>query len=918
MKNQNLQSSDRKLAAILFADIVGYTSLMQTNEQEGLTKLNRFKSVLENKVPKFRGKIANFYGDGCLAVFDSSVDATNCALELQVSFKEDVIVPVRIGLHSGGVVFKEGNAFGDAVNIASRVESLGIPGAVLLSSSVRNQIKNQPDFQLESLGRFEFKNVAEGMTVYALANEGFPIPKREEIKGKLKPKSQELNDGFFQRIWRKKVPQIFTAYLVIGWILVQMTEWGLNQFGISPHWSRILFIIILGIIPSLLVYLISREQIHNKVFTRKQKILFPTNFILLGAVLFFMFRTAELGATSKDITFINADGQEETRNVIKEEFRIHIPIYPFEQIQEDSTHAWLGAGFSSSIALDMLQDKYIQTRPSFKSNLTTVDKINDAKLDNGDFYIDGTYQFLAGKYQITPTLRNRRNGNVINERTFTGGDFFSLIDSMSLNLRSAVGLSHSQIEESVDLDFKEWNSDNLDAIKEITLHFQNNLRSHLERAVELDSTYVVANIGLAMNYHINSKGKLESKLCIDRAMRHRRRLPFQYQIMVIANHHLIHEEWEKAEKLLKMQLEIEPNNPEFNAFLIGVYWQTGQVDKIIELAENNFSQNPNPMTGFQAMQAALMKGEPDRVIRITKGFLLLDQQNTAILNLLAKAYIHKKDYDSAKETIEKIILIDPEAEKTFKHLLGAINFMKANPDYSNIISMNEGIYRNTYGAQVTYNHMLNDHMYGRSENQFGQFMYPTGDNTLVTGSPTFAYKKEYLLNDDGEVYATKNYNIRRTSEGSFFTWKQDSVIWKAEKLLKEKDYKKALPAYELAIEKYPSHFYLHQAKRHLEFVASISNEELLNIYRRVEGKYGKVKIIMKNDQIYWKQIGIGRELLLPISDHEFIILEGYAFTFAFEEKNGEIDAFQEYKYNLETEVWEKQEDWYFKKEKLLD
>lgn len=70
-------SKNRRLAAILFADIVGYTSLMQINEQEALTKLNRFKSVLENKVPEFHGKIANFYGDGCLAVFDSTVDAMN-------------------------------------------------------------------------------------------------------------------------------------------------------------------------------------------------------------------------------------------------------------------------------------------------------------------------------------------------------------------------------------------------------------------------------------------------------------------------------------------------------------------------------------------------------------------------------------------------------------------------------------------------------------------------------------------------------------------------------------------------------------------------------------------------------------------------------------------------------------------------
>lgn len=106
--------------------------------------------------------------------------------KLQLAFQIEPIVPVRIGLHAGDVVFREGNVFGDAVNIASRVESMGIPGAILLSSNVRNQIKNQPEFNLTSLGRFEFKNVVEDMTVYALSDKGLPVPKHHELKGKLK------------------------------------------------------------------------------------------------------------------------------------------------------------------------------------------------------------------------------------------------------------------------------------------------------------------------------------------------------------------------------------------------------------------------------------------------------------------------------------------------------------------------------------------------------------------------------------------------------------------------------------------------------------------------------------------------------------------------------------------------------------
>ena len=116
-----------------------------------------------------------------------------CAKQLQEAFQSEPKVPVRIGLHAGDAVFKEGNVFGDAVNIASRVESMGIPGAVLLSSNIQNQIRNKPEFKLASLGKFEFKNVEKAMTVYALANKGFPVPKPEEIKGKLKQPTIKRN-----------------------------------------------------------------------------------------------------------------------------------------------------------------------------------------------------------------------------------------------------------------------------------------------------------------------------------------------------------------------------------------------------------------------------------------------------------------------------------------------------------------------------------------------------------------------------------------------------------------------------------------------------------------------------------------------------------------------------------------------------
>jgi len=176
---------NRKLNTILFADIVGYTSLMQNDEAKAMESLKIFKKILEQEVSQYDGKIVQYFGDACLLSFDSTTSGVKCAITLQKNFQERNL-PIRIGMHLGEVVFTDDNVFGDGVNIASRIESMGIPGCVLLSSSVKNEIKNKNEFQLKYLGSFEFKNVEDPLEVYALENDGLSIPIRSELVGKFK------------------------------------------------------------------------------------------------------------------------------------------------------------------------------------------------------------------------------------------------------------------------------------------------------------------------------------------------------------------------------------------------------------------------------------------------------------------------------------------------------------------------------------------------------------------------------------------------------------------------------------------------------------------------------------------------------------------------------------------------------------
>ena len=204
------KNSEHQIATILFADIVGYTALMQENEQLAMSKLQQFKTQLETNVATYKGKIIQFYGDGCLVLFDNPVLAVQCAENIQTIFIEQLNIPVRIGMHYGDVLSNEDNVYGHAVNITSRVESMGIGGSILMTKQLREQIKTTSKFQVVPLGNFEFKNVKETLHIYALANAGLPIPKREELKGKLRTISPK-NKRFRFLYWL--IPSLIAAVL---------------------------------------------------------------------------------------------------------------------------------------------------------------------------------------------------------------------------------------------------------------------------------------------------------------------------------------------------------------------------------------------------------------------------------------------------------------------------------------------------------------------------------------------------------------------------------------------------------------------------------------------------------------------------------------------------------------------------------
>lgn len=165
----------RKLAAIMFTDMVGYSSLAQKNEALALELLEEHRRIVREILPAFEGAEIKTMGDAFLVDFASAVKAVQCAIEIQKKLADrnskeapERTINIRIGIHVGDVVRNAQDVFGDGVNIAARIEPLAEPGGICISEDVARQIHNKIDHSMVRIGRGELKNINLPVVIYKL------------------------------------------------------------------------------------------------------------------------------------------------------------------------------------------------------------------------------------------------------------------------------------------------------------------------------------------------------------------------------------------------------------------------------------------------------------------------------------------------------------------------------------------------------------------------------------------------------------------------------------------------------------------------------------------------------------------------------------------------------------------------------
>jgi len=172
----------RKLAAIMFTDIAGYTESMSLDEEMAIQAVQKKRSIIQPLLIKHNGVFVKEIGDGTLSYFNSAIDASTCAVRLQELTFDDTHLNIRVGLHIGDIVFDGKDVFGEGVNIASRLESLSPVGGICVSKSIFDELENKKEFNGTSLGLQSLKGVGRLVEVYALQGDKIKEPDTSKFK----------------------------------------------------------------------------------------------------------------------------------------------------------------------------------------------------------------------------------------------------------------------------------------------------------------------------------------------------------------------------------------------------------------------------------------------------------------------------------------------------------------------------------------------------------------------------------------------------------------------------------------------------------------------------------------------------------------------------------------------------------------
>jgi len=703
-----------RLAAIVFADIVGSTATMERDEKLALKNLARMRKVAYPQVEAHAGKVIKELGDGFLAVFNSAIKATTCSLDIQKELKEENDPKLRISIHIGDVVVEKGDVFGSGVNIASRLNSHAPVGGIAVSGDVWRQLQNKGEYAVRSLGFKEMKGVGEPFEVFELL-ESAQAPGRRALS------LQGLKLGH--------IPHYLGPYLVGGWTFMHFTNWFAGQYLLSPYLPKFIFTLLVSLIPTAILLGYLQKQRGPKA-KRYRMIGVPANLVLSGFLLLGLFRDKDLGSMMINVSAMSEEGQTIQRTVPKAEFRKKIMVFYFENETGDTTLNWLYDGIMEALYYDLCQDLFIDVTDTHEKNDVTGHfttekferagykmfsklplslKIETAKDNHKDFLLCGTFKKPDTNFVLNTEIYATENGKLLGHKEYKGSNLFHLIDEITIQTKTDLKEPPQWLDKAKDLPVKDITTDSLSAWRMLTysMYFGGESRvPYLNKAVGIDPGFALAYKCLFM-YDIFEGPQGEAPRAFNKAMEHIYRLPDKEQVDLKVKYYNYQEhDVDKIIALLQPWCELHPEDIDMRKQLAenylfkenneraykeyknilktapeeyDIYLNLGEITRKDKEADSYYEEYvkhyPNDLEAYLIIgENYYWRGDSAKARRYTEKATIIKPDNSQARDLLARNLFYNGEFQKGQDRLNEAFQFCRNKEDSFRFYLTQMDF----------------------------------------------------------------------------------------------------------------------------------------------------------------------------------------------------------------------------------------------------
>ena len=680
---------DHKLAAIVFTDIVGYTKRMEADEEGTMKLLARQREIIFPMVKDFGGEVIKEIGDGLLMMFTSANRAVRFTMAVQEKLKDDDLT-IRAGIHIGDVIFEEGDVFGSAVNIAARIEPLAPAGGICISEDVRSQIRNQNDIITTSIGKKELKGVDQAVEIYQVISEEL-VQSQKRVP-------------FFKDLWQRRVLQITGIYLLLSYLVSIGIEFMVKEYMLSPHLTNLIWYILLSLIPSIILVSYFHGKKGVSKWTKVEIIGLPLNIIVAVLVLVFVFKGKDLGAITTKVTVQNEDGEKVEKLVLKNEFRKKILIFNVENISGDTALDYLQYGIPAMTEYDLSQDllltpENIMDLSGFYSKLIesgyegavglplTLMK-SYAEERHMNYFMFGDLNIDNDEYILDVKVYDAKLSRLISSISLQGKNIFDLVDQLSIKIKLSMGLPESHIIETIDLPISAIFTSSQAALHPFSLSLversENNWTENarfLNLAIQEDEYFALAYLSLSLTY-LNLSDMEGSRDAIQKARELIHKLPERLQFILKYVYYLLGQQPEKAMALVKMWVELYPDDITAHSILAQRYAVSNMFPEAIQEYKEILRLDPEQYEFLSTLgDHYLQIGNFDSSLVYYQEYARLAPQQAQSYRKLGDYFDVIGDMEKARENYEKaLFLADMTYEVPIKVGLANILLKTGNLD----------------------------------------------------------------------------------------------------------------------------------------------------------------------------------------------------------------------------------------------